>query len=92
MTAAFSMYIVVVRPPQKKTPTVLCRITEVLPPTESPPKRQKVDEEAARAQPQPTACEPVYPVQASILQRPAQEATASDLVQADDDDIASMLD
>ena len=67
-------------------------VAPALPPTESPPKRQKVDEEAARAQPQPTASEPVYPVQASILQRPAQEATASELVQADDDDIASMLD
>ena len=60
-------------------------VAPALPPTESPPKRQKVDEEAARAQPQPTASEPVYPVQASILQRPAREATASELVQADDD-------
>ena len=81
------------RPDDKyKYPSCRADLSAYFDATESAPKRQKAEDSSSSgssgssgSRPQPTASEPVYPVQASILQRPAREATASDLVQADDD-------
>ena len=70
-------------PPKRRKVDEEAATTEEVSSSDSDSKNEGATASDARAQ--PTASEPVYPVQASILQRPAREATASELVQADDD-------